>query len=138
MRMGGWWIRVVLVGLFVLTTCGGSDAVVPPATRPSTSARLGIASPDSGAVIRTDHVNLVVELEGAELSDAASTDLRPNQGHLHVTLDDQLISMTSGLEQVLPGLTPGDHLLKVEFVANDHAPFEPRVSAAVSFRVKPK
>lgn len=138
MRIRGWCARVVLIGLLGSTACGGSDPVVPPATRPSTSATLGIASPESGAVIRTDHVNLVVELEGAELTDVASTDLRPDQGHLHVTMDDQLISMTSGLEQVLPGLTPGGHLLKVEFVANDHAPFEPRVIAAVSFRVKPK
>ena len=50
-------------------------------------------------------------------------------------LDDQLISMTSHLESVLPDLAPGMHLLKIEFVANDHAPFDPRVIAAVSFEV---
>ena len=28
------------------------------------------------------------------------------------------------------------HILKVEFVANDHAPFDPRVIAEASFEVK--
>jgi hypothetical protein len=130
----------VLAALLLLTACGGDESppTGPAPARPSTNATLGIASPESGAVIRSDHTTLVVNLEGAKLTDVASTDLRPDEGHLHVTLDDRLISMTSGLEQVLPDLTPGDHLLKVEFVANDHAPFEPRVITAVSFRVKPK
>lgn len=86
--------------------------------------------------MRGDQVDLVVELEGATLTDVASTDLRPDEGHLHVFLDDQLVTMTSGFEQVLRDLVPGEHIVKVEFVANDHIPFEPRVLAAVSFLVK--
>ena len=60
----------------------------------------------------------------------------PDEGHLHVILDDQLISMTGDTQQVLTDLTPGQHLLKVEFVASDHFPFDPRVIAAVAFEVK--
>jgi hypothetical protein len=37
---------------------------------------------------------------------------------------------------LLSNLTPGQHLLKVEFVASDHAPFDPRVIAAVAFEVQ--
>jgi hypothetical protein len=125
--------------LLLLSACGGSSPTEPDdraTPRPSTSAVLGIASPEAGAVVRGDQVDLVVELEGATLTDVTSTDLRPDEGHLHVSLDDELVSMTSGLEQLLPGLTPGEHLVRVEFVANDHVPFEPRVLAAVSFRVK--
>ncbi len=44
--------------------------------------------------------------------------------------------MTSGTSQLLADLTPGEHLIQVEFVANDHAPFDPRVLAAVTFEVK--
>jgi len=132
----------VAIGVLVwLGACGdttpGPATGAEPVPRPSTSATLGIASPETGSVVRTDQVTLVVELEGATLTDITSTDLRPDEGHLHVTLDDQLISMTSGLEQVLPDLAPGEHLLKVELVANDHAPFDPRVVTGVSFRVKP-
>ena len=50
-------------------------------------------------------------------------------------LDGKLVSMTSGTSQLLQGLTAGEHLLQVEFVANDHAPFDPRVLAAVTFEV---
>jgi hypothetical protein len=125
--------------VLLLAACGGGTRAEPSnsaAVRPSTSAVLDIASPEAGAVVRGDQVDLVVDLEGATLTDVTSTDLRPDEGHLHVSLDDELVSMTSGLEQVLPGLAPGEHLLRVEFVANDHFPFEPRVLAAVSFRVK--
>jgi hypothetical protein len=123
---------VLLVG-----ACGDAPAAPgAPAPRPSSSAVLGIASPEAGAVVRGDQVDLVVELEGATLTDVASTDLRPDEGHLHVFLDDQLVTMTSGFEQVLRDLVPGEHIVKVEFVANDHIPFEPRVLAAVSFLVK--
>jgi hypothetical protein len=132
--------RIIVVGIALLLAACGSDAAVEPgataAPRPSTSAVLGIASPEAGAIVRGDEVDLVVELEGATITDVASTDLRPDEGHLHVSLDDQLVTMTSGFEQVLSGLAPGEHIVKVEFVANDHLPFEPRVLAAANFRVK--
>jgi hypothetical protein len=54
-----------------------------------------------------------------------------------VILDDQLISMTEGLEQTIADLTPGLHRIQVEFVASDHAPFDPRVVAVTEFEVKP-
>ena len=131
---------IALGALLVLAACGDDAPAVAPsgtsAQRPSASAELGIRSPEAGAVVSGNRVNVVIRLDGATLSETTSMELRPNEGHLHVSLDDELVSMTSGLEQVLPGLVPGEHLLKVEFVANDHFPFEPRVLAAVSFRVK--
>lgn len=136
--MRTWRIAAIALGL-LLVACGSDTPGGPggtPSPRPSTAATLGIASPEAGAVVRDDTVELVVELDGATLSEVASTDLQADEGHLHVILDDRLVTMTSGLEQVLPDLDPGDHLLKVEFVANDHAPFDPRVLAAVSFTVK--
>jgi len=106
-----------------------------PGPRPSTEATLAIASPTNGETIRGSDVPLKLVLKGATISTTTSTDLVPDEGHLHVVLDDQLISMTSDLESVIPDVAPGTHLLKVEFVANDHAPFDPRVIAAVSFEV---
>ena len=57
--------------------------------------------------------------------------------HVHVILDDKLISMTEGLEQSIPDVPPGDHRITVEFVASDHAPFDPRVVTVVAFEVRP-
>ena len=44
--------------------------------------------------------------------------------------------MTYGLVQVvdLRDLPPGSHTLQAEYVAADHAPFDPRVTAAVRLR----
>jgi hypothetical protein len=33
----------------------------------------------------------------------------------------------------LQGVSPGRHTLQAEFVAADHGPFDPRVTAAVTF-----
>ncbi|MDP9297072.1 MAG: hypothetical protein M3O98_00175, partial [Actinomycetota bacterium] len=78
---------------------------------------------------------LKVSLKDAKIVPATSAVLTPNEGHLHVILDNQLISMTTGLQLTIPNVPLGPHLLKVEFVANDHAPFDPRVIAAVAFRM---
>ena len=83
-----------------------------------------------------EKTSLKVDLTGATLVQMTSTDLKPDQGHLHVILDDTLITMTSGLETVIPNVPPGKHLIKVEFMANDHAPFDPRVIVGVAFTVK--
>jgi hypothetical protein len=53
-----------------------------------------------------------------------------------VLLDDQVISMTEGLEQQIADVTPGTHRISVEFVASDHSPFDPRVVSVVAFEVR--
>jgi hypothetical protein len=78
-----------------------------------------------------------VKLQDAKLVPATTTNIVPDEGHLHVILDDTLISMTEGLEQTIPDIQPGEHRIMVEFVASDHAPFEPRVVSVVAFEVKP-
>ena len=39
------------------------------------------------------------------------------------------MTITASTDTTLTILTPGTHILQVEFVANDHAPFDPRVIA---------
>jgi hypothetical protein len=74
-------------------------------------------------------------LAGGRIVDAASTNLAPDTGHIHLSLDGALGSMTTGLVQVIDirSLPPGEHRLTVEFVAADHGPFDPRVTATVTF-----
>ena len=104
--------------------------------RPASTAKLAIISPTNGQVVTGTTVQMKVSLKDAKIVAAATTDVVPDEGHLHVLLDDQLISMTGGTTQLLANLTPGQHLLKVEFVASDHAPFDPRVITAVAFEVQ--
>ncbi len=129
------------------SSCGSGDASSPGtgpsstptvgANRPASSAKLSILTPKNGRVVRGTTVEMTVSLEDAKIVAATSTNIVPDEGHLHVILDDQLISMTGTTTQLLANLAPGQHLLKVEFVASDHAPFDPRVIAAVAFEVKP-
>ena len=124
-------------------SCDGDDAASPPPSapttaveRPTSTANLSIVEPKQNQVIAGPTADLKVKLTGAEIVQQTSTDLQPDQGHLHVFLDGELVSMTSTEQTILSDLAPGEHLVKVEFVANDHAPFDPRVIAAVSFEVK--
>lgn len=130
-----------VIAILALSACGSDDAETPggapplPSTRPSTTAQLAILKPAPNEAVRGSSVELVVSLQGARVVPAASTNLRPDEGHIHVQLDGRLISMTEGLRQVISGLTPGAHSIRVEFVASDHAPFEPRLFASVTFEV---
>jgi hypothetical protein len=45
--------------------------------------------------------------------------------------------MERRLRERLPELTPGQHVVQVEFVAADHVPFEPRVLTQAAFEVAP-
>ena len=103
--------------------------------RPSSSATLSFSDPSDGQVVVADEVEVVLDLQGGRVVDAASTVLTSDTGHVHLALDGELVSMTYGLVQVvdLRGTSPGAHALQAEYVAADHAPFDPRVTAAVRF-----
>jgi hypothetical protein len=106
------------------------------AARPSSPAKLTIEAPHNGQVVGGTGLKLQLGLQNAKVVAATTTNIRPDQGHVHVMLDGRLISMNYGLSETLPKLTPGTHVLQVEFVAADHLPFEPRVLNQAAFEVK--
>jgi hypothetical protein len=137
-------LALIVATAFVLAACGSSDdggsgtgATAPTSDRPSSTAKLAIVAPRIGQVVHGSSVDLRVKLQDAKLVPATTTNIVPDEGHLHVILDDTLISMTEGLEQTIPDIQPGEHRIMVEFVASDHAPFEPRVVSVVAFEVEP-
>ena len=114
----------------------GGSASPASAGRPSSPAVVAIVSPASGATVTGDSVHVVLTLSGAQIVTATTTNVRPDQGHIHLYVDNVLVSMNYGLEQDLP-VHPGTYILRAEFVAADHAPFNPRVlSPDVFFTVK--
>ena len=121
--------------LFPPTPITQSPAAGP---RPSSTAALSFADPVDGRVVNGDDVEVVLDLQGGRIVDVASTELAPDTGHVHLALDGKLVSMTYGLVQVvdLRGVPPGSHTLRAEYVAADHAPFDPRVMAIVRFETE--
>lgn len=127
-----------------LAACAGAGSPSPSpggagpsgASRPSSPAVVQIVQPTSGATISGTTVHVVLTLSGASIVTTTSTNISPTQGHVHLYVDNVLVSMNYGLEQDLP-VHPGTYVLKAEFVAADHAPFNPRVwSNQVAFTVK--
>ena len=147
-RLGALLIAVMLVGV---GACNGSSPAVsspvgagspslaapsPGGSRPTSPAVIAIAMPGANQVVTGSTIHVVISLKNAQIVAATTTDLRPDQGHVHLYVDNQLVSMNYGLEQDLP-VHPGTYQLKAEFVASDHAPFNPRVwSPEVLFTVK--
>jgi hypothetical protein len=138
---------VVLAVCFLGAACsrgGTPDQTPTPSStidinnRPSSPAVLKILEPKNGQVVHGMSTPLKMSLQNAKIVPATTTHIIGTQGHVHVILDNKLVSMTYGLKQTLGNLTPGTHLLRAQFVASDHAPFNPPVFAqAVTFTVKP-
>jgi hypothetical protein len=129
---------VVPRALFPPTPAGTRASTVSPGARPSSTATLSFDEPVNGEVVREDQVEIVLELQGGRIVEGASSTLTPDTGHVHLVLDGALVSMTYGLVQVvaLSGVEPGSHTLQAEYVAADHAPFDPRVISIVRFRTE--
>ncbi len=125
----------VAVILWMSTGCARPTENPPQPARPRSTATVAIREPVPGAVISGNKVRLEVELTGGRIVLQTSTNLVPDEGHLHLKLDGKLVSMTPGLIEILE-VSPGSHVVEVEFVANDHLAFSPRVLAAVPFTVK--
>jgi hypothetical protein len=127
---------VLLAGL---AACGNADTGSTPTPSPSQSARISstakvsILEPATGAVIQGSEVRVRIALTGGRIVEQVSTNLKPDEGHIHLLLDGKVVLLLGSLDETINDVTKGPHLLQVEFVAADHGPFSPRVLAAVSF-----
>ena len=130
---------LLVVAALVLAGCSGGAASAgstTPAARPSSPAKLSILSPANGEVIKGSVVHVRLKLENAKIVPATTTHITPTTGHVHLFLDDRIISMNYQLDNTIANVKPGSHVLRVEFVASDHLPFDPRVFTQVTFEVK--
>lgn len=119
-----------------LVSCAPQATPSPSITRPSSPAVITIDEPTPGETVSGTTVHVVLSLTGARIVTQTTTNIRPDEGHVHLFVDNVLVSMNYGLQQDLP-VHPGTYVLKAEFVAADHAPFNPRVvSAQTIFTVR--
>ena len=133
---------IVTAVVLLVAACSGGPVVTagPPSgslgPRPASPATVEILQPTSNSTLSGTTVHVVLRLTGATIVTQTTTAIRPDEGHVHLYVNNVLVSMNYGLEQDLP-VQPGTIVLKAEFVAADHAPFNPRVwSPQVIFTVR--
>jgi hypothetical protein len=130
-------IVLVALSLVVPRRIFPGTGAIPMASgpRPTSTATIAIVRPRPGATASGDTLEVVMTLAGGRIVDTTSTNLSPDTGHIHLSVDGALVSMTTGVVQVIDirSLPPGEHRLTAEFVAADHGPFDPRVTATVTF-----
>jgi multisubunit Na+/H+ antiporter MnhB subunit len=124
---------VALVAAVVVPPMFGPQIASGP--RPRSTATIAFSSPTAGQVVTGDTLPVDVLVTGGRIVQQTTTNITPDTGHVHLYLDGTLISMTFGKTTQVPvgDLDPGVHRLVAEFVAADHAPFNPEVTATVSF-----
>jgi hypothetical protein len=107
--------------ILAVAACGGSGtATTAPSTGPSLVAPTPAGSrPSSPAV-----------LTFVSPTANQTTNISPTTGHVHLYVDNALVSMNYQLSQDLP-VHPGTYVMYAEFVAADHAPFDPRIKTPV-------
>jgi hypothetical protein len=138
--MGGAALLALSAAIIPPMIWGPNLKVKAPATvsadRPTSTATINIVHPADGETVTGTTLDIVMTLPGGKIVDYTGTNLTPDTGHIHILLDHKLISMTFGLVQEvsLQDLAPGTHLLEAEFVAVDHAPFDPPVTSSVTFK----
>jgi hypothetical protein len=138
-----WAAAVLAVAVLGLAACSGGDGggsaasattAAPAAPRPSSPAKLTIVAPRNGQTVK-EGAELRLGLAGAKIVNQTTTRIQGDEGHIHLLVDGKLVNMNYGLRQRLPELAPGQHVLQVEFVAADHAPFDPRILTQAAFTV---
>jgi hypothetical protein len=135
-------IAALTLVLVLVAACEGNSpfqsqtSVPTAASRPSSPAVVAIVQPASGAKLASGRIHIAMTLTGARIVPATTTTLTPTEGHVHLYVNGAVVSMNYGLEQDI-SLTAGTYVMKAEFVAADHAPFNPRVwSSDVFFTVR--
>jgi hypothetical protein len=137
-------LSAVLAALLIAATAcssskpaGSAGTTTPlPSARPSSTATVKITSPPNGGSVNGPKVHVQVVLTGGRIVPVVSKNIKPDEGHIHVKLDGATLTFNAGLEYDIPEVKPGNHQLEVEFVASDHAPFDPRVFSGITFTVK--
>src|SRR6476469_6074925 len=93
-----WRLGVGLATLaLAMAACGGGSPAAPTTTpaksRPSSTAQVTLVTPTQGEVFTTPTVPVKVTLTGAKIVATTSTNLEPDEGHLHLSLDNKIVSM---------------------------------------------
>jgi hypothetical protein len=97
-------------------------------------AAIQVLEPIDGSVTG-ERLRARFAVTGARVANPSRTHIVADEGHFHLTLDGRALEMQYTSDFDLR-VRKGRHVLRVEFVANDHRPFNPRVRTSVRFEAK--
>jgi hypothetical protein len=132
--LASWAVGMLAVAALVLAFVVPSRLGTKIASvRPSTNAEITILSPRPHQMLRGNPAAIRVRLRvtGARIVTQTSTHLSPDKGHVHLYLDGMLAAMAYATSTTIYA-SPGRHRLEAQFVAVDHGPFSPPVTASVT------
>jgi hypothetical protein len=130
------WLSSFALFLVLVVSLAGVVSAQGPA--------LTVHAPASGASIADDEV--VVEFQATDFAIVPSTVTlaeagkrpdanRPGEGHVHLMLDLLPVVVWERAEPyTFSGILPGEHLLMVELVNNDHSSLSPPVVQQIQFQ----
>src|SRR3989337_1962642 len=104
---------------------------------------LNVLTPSDGQTIYGDKVPVLLDTQNFEIVDFANnTKAVSGQGHVHLWLDDEQMTVQSAAKAIEDTFTfsdvpAGDHKLRVELVANDHSSLKPPIAKEISFKTAP-
>ena len=90
-------------------------------------------TPRNGQTVRQGRPEVRLELVSKIVSQTTNR-IQGDEGHIHLLVDGKLVAMNYGPASASQ-LPPGQHVVQAEFVAADHAPFDPRVLTQAAFQV---
>ena len=105
-------------------------------SRPSSSVTIRIVQPPDAQHVDADQVTVQIDVVGGTLTtQTTAASISADTGHLHLLVDGAIVSMSGDTQQVIDvrNLAAGTHTLTAEFVATDHLPFDPPVTASITF-----
>jgi len=132
---------VPLLAACAQSTPVGSGAKVPvPAAEESASttsseATLKLLEPTQGAEVSAGTLTVRVETTGLKYTMPSTTNV-DGEGHVHFTLDNRPIVMSTEPQAELKDVSSGPHTLKAELVQNDTKPFDPPIEEVIDFTAK--
>jgi len=133
-------MRMLAVVVSFLVLLGACSAKPTPSStsqaRPFSTAKLTILQPMSGTTIDGKDVEVKLSLVGGTVTMITTRNIKPNIGHIHLRLDGTTITILGSLDDHIPNVRSGQHVLEAEFVASDHLPFARDILAAVTFTAK--
>jgi hypothetical protein len=125
-------LAYVAAAAFAALALTAAAAIAALALTQAQQPSLRVLSPQDGAVIQGGNVELRMEVQGVELSPRPSS----NTAYVQLRLDEAPPVKAYAGTFTFQGVTPGNHLLRIELRRSNGSELNPPVRTQVRFAVR--